>query len=108
MRQEKDEFIEELKVKVYDKQFKEAEQIIFDKFGYNIEMLKIPSHSQRIVYIRMIFSYICVRKGIPITIIGKKLGKTHSSISVYISNFDVYYKSDKLFKILVDSINNYN
>lgn len=108
MRQEKDEFIEELKVKVYDKQFKEAEQIVFDKFGYDIEMLKIQSHSQRIVYIRMIFSYICVRKGIPITIIGKKLGKAHSSISVYISNFDVYYKSDKLFKILVDSINNYN
>ena len=100
----KDKFIEELELKVNEPILKEVEAILIDKLGYDINMLKVKSNSQGYVYPRMIFSYLCRRKGLTTTLIGKVLNRDHSTISIYLNNFESYYKSDKIFKILVDVI----
>ena len=104
MNYSKDTFIEGLEVKANEPIFREVEAILIDKLGYDIEMLKVKSNSQGYVYPRMIFSYLCNRRGLGITAIGKKINKDHSTIASYLSKFDSYYKSDKIFKILVDVI----
>lgn len=100
----KDTFVERLNDMVYEPIFKEVEKIMFDKIGYNIDMLKVKSKSQGYVYPRMIFSYLCREKGLTIERIGKKINRNHATISFYLNNFESYYKSDKIFKILVDVI----
>lgn len=100
----KDKFVERLDNIVYEPIFKDVEKIIFDKIGYDIDMLKVKSNSQGYVYPRMIFSYLCKEKGLTIERIGKKINRNHATISFYLKNFESYYKSDKIFKILVDVI----
>lgn len=101
----KDKFIESLNDRIYEPIFKEVEKILFDKIGYDIDMLKVKSNSQGYVYPRMIFAYLCREKGLTLERIGKKINRNHATISFYLKNFDSYYKSDKIFKILVDTIN---
>ena len=86
--------------------FKDIEIAFKETLGYDIERLKIKSNTQVYVYPRIIFSYLCRRENISLRIIGKKIGKDHSSISGYLAKYDAYYKNDKIFKLLADAIIN--
>ena len=96
----------EISYKAFLPTIKEVETIMISKLGYDLQMLGVKSNTRGYVYPRMIFSYICRKKGVTLEVIGKAIHRDHSTISGYLRNFESYYKSDKVFKILVDVIIN--
>lgn len=104
MNYNKDKYLEKLEDKFNEPFFKEIEDIIYKELGYNIDMLRFKSNSSGYVFPRMIFSYLCRKKGLTLTSIGRRLNRDHSTISNYLKNFDIYYENDKIFKILVNTI----
>lgn len=104
MNYSKDKYIEELEERANEPLYKEVESIIYTNLGYDMDMLRCKCNSPGYIYPRMIFSYLCRKKGLTLTSIAKRLHRDHSTISNYLKNFDIYYENDKIFKILVNTI----
>ena len=75
-----------------------------DILGVDIDFLRTNSRETDYVYPRMIYARVCLKRGISLTQIGKRLNRNHSTISSYLKKYDDYYKYDLYFKKLADDI----
>lgn len=102
----KDKLIEDIEDVAFLPLFRDIERAMKESIGLDMEMLKKKSNTQSVVYPRMIFSYLCRQEGVGYRIIGNKINKKHSSVVIYVGNFNAYYKSDIVFKLLADAVMN--
>jgi chromosomal replication initiation ATPase DnaA len=101
-----EEYIEGIEDVIFHPIFKVIDIALKDTIGYNSNTLKIKSNAQALVYPRIIFSYLCRKENVPLRVIGKKIGKDHSTVSGYLVKFETYYENEKVFKLIADAVIN--
>lgn len=106
MKQNEEEYIDGLEDIIFRPIFKDIDIALKDTIGYDSDKLKIKSNAQALVYPRIIFSYLCRKENVSLRVIGKKIGKDHSTVSGYLVKFETYYKNEKVFKLIADAVIN--
>ena len=66
--------------------------------------MRTNSRETDYVYPRMIYARVCLKRGISLTQIGKRLNRNHATISSYLKKYEDYYKYNLYFKKLADDI----
>ena len=84
--------------------FSIIDECFYDILGVDIDFLRTSSRETDYVYPRMIYAMVCLKRGISLTQIGKRLNRTHATISSYLKKYDDYYKYNLYFKKLADDI----
>ena len=75
-----------------------------DILGVDIDFLRTNSRETDYVYPRMVYARVCLKRGISLTQIGKRLNRNHATISSYLKKYEDYYKYNLYFKKLADDI----
>lgn len=98
--------IKEEVTNVYNSYFESTENIILEEFSIDKHLLYSSCKKKPLPYLRVICSNYLKNKGVPVTVIGKRYNKTHSTIIIADSNYNDYYKYIPEFRELADRFNN--
>ena len=95
---------DDFELKVFEPIFKTVEQALINALGYDIELLKLKNNSPLVAYPRMIFSYLCIEKGIPHKLVGKKIKRDRTTILSQLQSYNRYYGNDKTFTLMANVV----